>query len=251
MNSKEIVLIPDIHGRCFWKDAIKNRENSLIIFHGDFMDPYKEEFISDEEALENFKEIIEFKKQHLDNVILLIGNHDAHYFFPMVDDDSRFCGYLAQDIKKLFKDNIKLFQLAYEKEIAGKRFVFSHAYIHKLWLDDLYGKGRWRNKSVIKRLNKDFQRFLYGLGSALNCTSYYRGGWESYGSIIWADIREVSLFKNPAIGDYSVFGHTQLIRPIVTDFKACLDVRRAFILDEQGIFRELDGTEIEIDKKIN
>lgn len=246
-----MIIIPDIHGRIFWKEAIKGRENEEIVFLGDNLDPYPDEGISPNDALENFKEIIKFKKQHLDNVILLIGNHDAHYFFPMVDDDSRFCRYLAQDIKKLFEDNIKLFQLAYEKEIAGKRFVFSHAYIHKLWLDDLYGKGRWRNKSVIKRLNKDFQRFLYGLGSALNCTSYYRGGWESYGSIIWADIREVSLFKNPAIGDYSVFGHTQLIRPIVTDFKACLDVRRAFILDEQGIFRELDGTEIEIDKKIN
>ena len=183
-----MIIIPDIHGRSFWKEAVKGRETEEIVFLGDFMDPYSDENIFPDDALVNFKEIVEFKKQHPDNVVLLVGNHDLHYFYVSFDATSRYCRYLAQDIRELFIHNIELFQLAYEKDIAGKHFVFSHAYIHKLWLNDLYGKGRWRKKSVIKRLNKDFQRYLYGLGYALDSFSCYRGGYESYGSMVWADI---------------------------------------------------------------
>ena len=243
-----MIIIPDVHGRTFWKDAVKGRENEEIVFLGDYLDPYPDELILPETALEYFKEIIEFKRRHPDNVVLLVGNHCLHYFYPAFDTASRYCRYLAQDIQKLFMDNIELFQLAYEKEIAGKRFVFSHSYIHKLWLNDLYGKGRWRKKSVIKRLNKDFQSFLYGLGCALNNISCYRGGWESYGSMVWADIREIALFQEPNIGDYNIFGHTQLIRPIVTEFKACLDCRRGFLLNDVGKICELNGSEVPLDK---
>ena len=28
-----MIIIPDIHGRSFWKDAVKGRENDKIIFH--------------------------------------------------------------------------------------------------------------------------------------------------------------------------------------------------------------------------
>lgn len=244
-----MIVIPDVHGRTFWKEAVKGKENEDIIFLGDFTDPYYNEEISPEKALENLNEIIEFKKIHPDNVILLVGNHDLSYFYPAVDATNRYCRHLVQDIRKLFVDNIELFQLAYEKEINGKRFVFSHSYIHKLWLDDLYGKGHWRKNSIIKRLNKDFQRFLYGLGFALDNVSCYRGGYKSYGSMVWADIREVDLFKQPCIGDYSVFGHTQLTRPIITEFKACIDARKALLLDAEGVFKELDGTKIPLDKK--
>lgn len=244
-----MIVIPDIHGRVFWKEAVKNRENEEIVFLGDYLDPYPDEDISPESALKNFKEIIEFKKAHSENVVLLVGNHDLHYFYPSVDAGSRYCRYLSRDIEQLFMDNIKLFQLAYEKELAGKRFVFAHSYIHKFWLDDLYGKGRWRKKSIIKRLNKDFKKTLYGLGCALNNVSCYRGGWESYGSMVWADIREIALFQNPNIGDYNIFGHTQLIRPIVTEYKACLDCRRGFLLNDEGEICELDGSQVPIDKK--
>ena len=40
--SKEILVIPDIHGRIFWKDATKF--DGEIIFLGDYVDPYPHEF---------------------------------------------------------------------------------------------------------------------------------------------------------------------------------------------------------------
>ena len=78
-----VIIIPDIHGRQFWKDAVKDRENEDIIFLGDYMDPYEEEEIGYNKALENFKEIIAFANEHK-NVTLLLGNHDIHYLFSFL-----------------------------------------------------------------------------------------------------------------------------------------------------------------------
>ena len=243
-----MIVIPDIHGRTFWKDAVSGRENEEIVFLGDYLDPYPDEPITNEQALENFKEIIEFKKQHPDNVVLLFGNHDAHYTLPGFYEYGRYCRWLSRDIGKLISANFDLFEIAFEKEINGKRYVFSHSYIHKLWLDDLYGKDEWDEKTVISRLNEDFKNVVYGLCCALSHMSAYRGGWESYGSMLWADIREVDLFKKPVVGDYAVFGHTQLVRPVVTEYKACLDCRRGFLINTNGEICELDGTKIKLDK---
>ena len=74
-----MIIIPDIHGRSFWKDAVKGHENEKIIFLGDYTDPYSHEGIEFWEGLQSLREVIEFKKQHLDNVVLLLGNHDLSY----------------------------------------------------------------------------------------------------------------------------------------------------------------------------
>ena len=71
-----MIIIPDIHGRTFWKDCVKGHENEEIIFLGDYLDPYPAEWITRKEAILNFQEILEFKKAHMNNVILLLGNHD-------------------------------------------------------------------------------------------------------------------------------------------------------------------------------
>ena len=244
-----MIIIPDVHGRIFWKDAIKDRENEEIVFLGDYNDAYPNEGITPDQALENFKEILEFKKAHNENVVLLIGNHDCHYFAPGFDDASRRCGRLAKKLCEIYLNSLKLFQLAYEKEINGKKYVFSHAGIHKLWLDDMYGKDKWDENTIVKQLNEDFQKLEYGFCHGLDSVSYYRGGFESYGSIVWADCREYDYFKKPDVGERQIYGHTQLeSQPIVTDFRVCLDVRRGFILDNEGVIREIDGTEVEIRK---
>ena len=58
-----IAIIPDVHGRQFWKDVIPRKDEfEKIIFLGDYLDPYGFEEISNLNALDNFKEILEFKK---------------------------------------------------------------------------------------------------------------------------------------------------------------------------------------------
>ena len=71
-----IAIISDVHGRQFWKDVIPRKDEfEKIIFLGDYLDPYGFEGISNLNALDNFKEILEFKKENIDKVVLLIGNH--------------------------------------------------------------------------------------------------------------------------------------------------------------------------------
>lgn len=70
----KILIMPDIHGRTFWKEGVSSGEYDKIIFLGDYIDPYSWEGISKNDAISNFEEIIDYAKAH-DNVVLLLGNH--------------------------------------------------------------------------------------------------------------------------------------------------------------------------------
>ena len=70
------LVLPDIHGRTFWKEPSKRvKEYDKVIFLGDYFDPYPFEGNSVEEAIVNFKEIIGFEKENREKVVLLLGNH--------------------------------------------------------------------------------------------------------------------------------------------------------------------------------
>ena len=77
----KIGICGDIHGRQFWK-VFKEHidEFNKIVFLGDYVSPYPYEGISNEEAIDTFLEVLDFKKNNPDKVILLIGNHDLSYF---------------------------------------------------------------------------------------------------------------------------------------------------------------------------
>jgi predicted phosphodiesterase len=75
----KITIIGDTHGRSKWKNIVeKEKDADKIIFIGDYFDA-KDGGYSANRQIENFKEIVEFKRNNPDKVILLIGNHDFHY----------------------------------------------------------------------------------------------------------------------------------------------------------------------------
>ena len=105
------LILPDIHGRTFWVEPCKNKDNyDKIIFLGDYLDPYLFENISEEKAIENFKKIIHFKKKNTDKVILLLGNHDCPYAFPAYYDFSDWhCRHsydYHDEISRMFMENM-------------------------------------------------------------------------------------------------------------------------------------------------
>lgn len=131
-TSAQILVIPDVHGRSFWKNAVAQNTDIPIIFLGDYLDPYAHENISQEEALANFKEIIAFKQANKDRVTLLIGNHEIHYidtFYKFGRKDT----IRAEEIHKLILDNLSLFSIASHKEINGKTLLFTHAGLVEPW----------------------------------------------------------------------------------------------------------------------
>lgn len=229
-----MIIIPDIHGRTFWKDCIKGLENEEIIFLGDYLDPYPEENITRRDAIENFREIINFKKAHMDNVILLLGNHDfiKYIFKDMYECRTDFTN--MKEIEEIFKENNDLFTVGYYKKLKYKTYLFTHAAFLKRWVEDCSEYlGEFETpEEIIDFLNNIFITDPDIFCKLVNWAGWVRGGWHQCGSIIWGDIRECS-FKHPQFKRYyNIYGHTQLKKPIIEKYWACLDCRRGFVLNE-------------------
>ena len=119
-----ILCIGDIHGRTFWKKAVEDNIDKVdkIIFIGDYLDPYPFEGITRKNAIRNFQEIIDFKSENKDKVILLLGNHDCPYIDKRnFDSRSRYDSSNAYHIEEMFRSHRSLFQMAYEELINDKK----------------------------------------------------------------------------------------------------------------------------------
>jgi len=88
-------IIGDIHGRTCWKNLV--REDGVNIFVGDYFDPYG--YVPQVERMANFQDIMEFKRQHPETV-LLYGNHDGSSLIAKVAASVR-----RNDQKPKFKKN--------------------------------------------------------------------------------------------------------------------------------------------------
>lgn len=216
----KVLICPDVHGRSFWHKAEELiNEVDQVVFLGDYLDPYGHEGVTFDQALEEFEKILAFKEKYSDKVILLIGNHDAHYIDTKFMDCSRLNYRQRQDIHELYRKHIDKFSLVFKYEDT---WLFSHAGVYTNWL-----------KSNDLKLDdlQDFKTFLANHFYTLEDLSFYRGGWNSVGSCVWADIRES--IKNEVLpGFVHIVGHTQLNdEPYQSEFISCVDVRRCFILD--------------------
>jgi len=245
-----ILVCGDIHGRKFWKKPCENpNKYDKIIFLGDYLDPYDFEKISVRDAIENFKEIIDFKKNNMEKVILLIGNHDCPYYsdiyFSFSSWHCRHSTWNHKEIHKLFADNIDLFQIAY----AYGDILFTHAGVESGWLEKTVGcteKDINSICSVLNTLTDDRE----GLEKLYKVTQE-RGGWDRYGSCTWADVHDIMRdFEGALSGEAvkpihkykQVFGHTMqayydsngsIAFGDAIEFGKCkmIDTARAYVLD--------------------
>ena len=85
----KVLVIPDCHGRKFWRQAIANNIDKVdkIIFLGDYLDPYSYEieehpelmecdnFYDSQSLLKMLEDIVSLKKNEPDKYVLLTGNH--------------------------------------------------------------------------------------------------------------------------------------------------------------------------------
>ena len=138
-------VIGDIHGRTSWKDLVI--DDGINIFVGDYFSPYDKTYTF-EKCLNNFLEIIEFKKQRPETV-LLIGNHDADHW-QWNNDVYQCCRHdfkHEREISEEFEKNKDFFQIAYS---AGNQYLISHAGVSMLWY--------YRNKLIVGQ--EDINRFF-------------------------------------------------------------------------------------------
>ena len=235
-TSAQILIIPDVHGRTFWKEAVDRHPSLPVIFLGDYLDPYASENITPEEALKNFKDIIAFKQTNMDRVTLLMGNHEMHYldsYYMFSRKDTLNAEYIHQ----LLADHLHLFSMASHAEINGKSFLFTHAGIVESWWKKHFPDTPTDVTSVCNALNakmSDLETFGAFMDDALMEVTQRRGGEAEAGSCLWADLDEHK--KSKAFkGIYQVFGHTQQQKkPVIKKTFANLDCRKAFLITSSG-----------------
>lgn len=238
------LIIPDVHGRTFWKDAVARFPDIPVIFLGDYLDPYQNhlENINRKEAIENFKELLDYAHCNTDNVTLLLGNHDIHYLSPDLDC-SRKDMRNAFEIERIYEENMEFFKIATCLKTDKGDVLFSHAGILPGWLDlRMPDVQKDDCQSICNALNQAAKDREFLLQMA-NDASYQRGGRIKFGSPLWADVTEhdpddasVRLSGNVC----QIFGHTQQEEnPIYKEWYCCLDCRRAFALTKSGFLMEI------------
>lgn len=221
----KIIIVPDVHGRSFWK-KIKHVKDIPIIFLGDYLDPYGHEGISNERAIENFKEIIEFAKEN-SNVVLLYGNHCVYSYNNVLDYmyySSRYDYDHAAEAFKLYDENRELFKYAHQID----NILFTHAGVTTKWIQAMELEGIVNEENIAHYLN------TYGDEAKMFLPGMYRGGW-GYGSPLWADLQEMYHWSAFADTDLiQIIGHTQLNNTGTYLYRRnfyCCDSREVFVFD--------------------
>lgn len=214
----KILIIPDVHGRDFWIEPCKHIEEfDKVIFLGDYHDPYPTQVGKDTSRHRLRDELVPFVEANRDKVICLFGNHDGNYLVDRTMAD-RYDGFHHEEIRQLLT-RLNL-QVSYQID----NYLFTHSGVLPAWLN-----GNHLSLDDLKELP------LYH--PALRQVSPYRGSYNSCGSCIWGDVREYDVARedDELIPDlFQIFGHTQLMEdPVITDNYACLDCRKAFVLDTE------------------
>ena len=194
----KIIALGDTHGRDIWKQIVKVEEDfDKFIFIGDYFDT--REGIDASTQIQNFKEILEFKKANPDKVFLLIGNHDFHYLKGCGETYSGYQQYAAMDINEVLQPAVTSghMQICH----VFDEYIFSHAGLTNTWVEnneiDLYNI----EESVNLRFMKNMESFKFEYGENLD-----RSGDDVTQSPIW--VRIPSLFRDMVKGFTYVVGHT-------------------------------------------
>lgn len=148
------LFIGDVHGRSLWKDQIEKENPDRVIFVGDYFDSLD---IPGVDQIHNFKEIIEYKKTSGKEVILLIGNHDHHYF-PEVGytGTSGYQKGTAPSIFQVIDENREHLQIAYQFE----NILCTHAGVSSRFIDRVFEDlflGKWSIDTLEVDLNQLFR----------------------------------------------------------------------------------------------
>ena len=206
---KKIIVIGDVHHRREWEQVIKQEKTwDKIIFIGDYFDSFD---IPHTEGIYNFNKILEFKKKHPNEVVLLLGNHDIQYL-PGAEMVSGYEGKYKHDIQALLLPAIenKLVQMAH---LEGK-VLFSHAGISKTFVerlsDELVDISYETDEQIVSMLNDAllYKPLLFDFGvfrDKLSCNDY---GDNVFQSCTW--IRPTSLCSDIVSEALQVVGHTEM-----------------------------------------
>jgi len=227
---KEILIVPDIHGRDFWLPALDFQGE--VVFLGDYTDPYPQESFTEEDAYQGLLKIVSFKQQNPERVTLLIGNHEMHYYNKQFAAGRFSVEYFPKYHEILMGETTKeLFQICKKVD----RYLFIHAGLTKDWYDRHLKQFQDLGSTLEEQLNRVFFEKMYIYHEA---AWKYRGGLDETGSPLWADVREFDDEKeryDPQM--IQIIGHTQIqeSEPLIKNDIWMLDNRQLYLLRNDAI----------------
>lgn len=195
-----IIALGDTHGRDNWKEiSITESDCDKFIFIGDYFDSHYG--VPAQTQIDNFKDILEFKKNNMDKVVLLLGNHDFHYLRDAQEHYSGYQPYKFIDINEILEPAVRngLVIGCYTHE----NYVFTHAGVTKTWCD--------ANSIDVDNLAESINELLLTRPSAFRFTmgaNFSNSGDDIDQSPIW--VRMGSLLADAIPEKVYVVGHTTL-----------------------------------------
>ena len=224
-NKKRYLVIGDIHGRTIWKDIIEKENPDKVIFLGDYVSTH--EGIPADQQLSNLEDILNYKEENSDKVVLLRGNHDiqhlGYYWAKCSGYYLTICQYMSEsNFKERF---LKLTQWIYIDE--NLKTIFSHAGVSQIWMDNS------KIKSIYEINNLEPSELF-----EFNPESFY----DYYGDSvtqppIW--IRPQALYECNIADWDQVVGHTPVIKDIINIREFTKNSRNIWLCDALNISKYL------------
>lgn len=224
------LVIGDLHGRTQWKFITANEDYDKVVFLGDYFDSH--ENVTHADQIKNFEDLLTFKSDSPDKVVMLYGNHDHSYYCG-----ERCSGYNPEYADKISEVLKEADQLSYLQAVyVQDDIIMSHAGVSKYWLQNIACL-----ESPTEITLKDLSIFNFNYATGVD----YYGDTVSQ-SPIW--IRTKSLVSNPLEGYKQIVGHTPYLKPIVfNDTIYCNDLMPIYyIMVENGdiVYKNAVGTTI-------
>lgn len=229
----KIIVIGDIHGRDYWRNIIQqNPDYDLVIFIGDYLDSFK---YNTEHQINNFHEILVFKKSNPDKVVLLLGNHDYHYLKFI---KNKYSGYnYATDIRvnETLYENImnKNILIAYSYD----KYLFTHAGVSLQYLKSLemFEESMLNDGKEICNLLNDYLIFKPQILDFTMGKNFDEYGDDTSQTPLW--IRPKSL-KQSCVKDFiHIVGHTRNNDIIIDDNIVLIDSLPNYLIIENNEFK--------------
>lgn len=195
----KIVCLGDIHGRNWWRTIIDKEDDAdLYIFLGDYVSTHDNIIYSQQISV--FNDILTFKEENPDKVILLTGNHDLqHLGYSWAKcssfDYEVYCWMTSEKTKRRILNALQMIYVDDKNKI-----IFSHAGISTIWM---------KNTGITDI--HDINKLQHCPVFAFNPDNYYDYSGNSVTQPpVW--IRPKSLYKCMLKGYTQVVGHTPMYK---------------------------------------
>lgn len=194
------LILGDVHGNLQKAEAfLAFKPEETHIFVGDYVDSFEE---TDEQIYNTLKLCIE------SDAILLLGNHDLHYFSEPPFSCSGHRHWMAKSLNEIFEAFIERFKPC----ISVDDFIVTHGGV-----SNEFGNSALKVKDVdviAEKITALWQVYLETrfkrkpgsprLHNSLFSISPTRGGMDRFSGPFWADYRSDNLYGVP-----QVFGHSR------------------------------------------